>query len=471
MPFKLDVDRLHKDELIWELRSRGIAESDNVDALRKSLRSALSLEKDASFNQPIPFEGDASEELNICQTKLNDITEFLTTFSGSVGQVRRLETKICHTYNRLERITSDDPDLMCKRAVLRKGLMEMISVYNSKNLALKPVQQNVLTDLRLQDIPPSTSGNTETHSPPPVTSSPRVPPIPNNDLNLNNSFNVNSSFTVPVYKWQIKFSGLPTESFNSFLEEVEEHCISRNVNKANLFSSARDLFAGDALRMYNWFKRYASDWDSLIKLMKEEYVPSADKLWQQILSRTQGASESIGLYVAIMTSLFDRMPTHVSDSLRMQVLRRNILPFFQERLALTEIRSPFELIELCRKIEEIRESVDNFKPPNLSSLSLEPDLAYKGSPRQSRPTVNEIQIREQTCWRCKTPGHFAKDCPKRKHDFRCFGCGKEGFTKNSCPNCNPNRNSRSRNEPSTSESSRNNQNTRTSGSGNATQRR
>ena len=43
MPFKLDVDRLLKDELVYELQIRGITESDNVDALRKTLRSALSV--------------------------------------------------------------------------------------------------------------------------------------------------------------------------------------------------------------------------------------------------------------------------------------------------------------------------------------------------------------------------------------------------------------------------------------------
>lgn len=440
MPFRLDVDRLHKDELVWELKARGIAESDNVDSLRKSLRSAMAVERDASFVSTLCFEGDVSEELNICKTKLTEISKSIQTFTGTISQVRKLETKFCHLYNRLEHLRTSDDELRKQRATLLKKLMEFIEEYQSKRRNVQQVV-DIPTDPRFRE----TLSNvlTDDSSPQPHnTSSPR------NDLNrsmLNSSNLAVGGHSVPVYKWQLKFAGRPTESFNAFLEEVEEHCQSRNIDKDQLFASARDLFTGDALRMYNWLKRHVSDWNGLVRLMKEEYVPSAEKLWQQILLRTQGSTESIGLYVAIMTGLFDRMPTRVTDSLRMQVLRKNILPFYQERLALTEVNNPFELIELCRKIEEIRESVNTFKPPNLSTLTLEPDLAYAGPSKPSKPSVAEVQVIEPTCWRCRLPGHVVRDCPKKKHDFRCFGCGRDGFTKNTCPTCRPGRFSQTRN--------------------------
>lgn len=436
MPFKLDVDRLTKEELVWELKIRGIAESDNVDSLRKSLRSALSVEKDASFIQTFDVE-NVEEECNICETKLTDINNILKEFTGSTSQVRKLETKICHTFNRLEHVKSDETLIKEKRANLLKGLMESIETYNAKVRTLRQVEQvQVPTDPRLFTRPGISENATQQV---PLSSSPQSQMNDSFvDPNISNSSIGTTCKSVPVYKWQLKFSGQPSESFNAFLEEVEEHCQSRNVDKVQLFASARDLFTGDALRMYNWFKKHVSDWNGLVRLMKEEYVPSAEKLWQQILTRTQGGTESIGLYVAVMTGLFDRMPTPVAESLRMQVLRRNILPFFQERLALTEISTPLELIELCRRIEETRESVDRFKPPNLSSLSLEPDLAYAGSSRRSRPSLAEVQVQEPVCWRCRTPGHVVKDCPTKKNDFRCFGCGREGFVKSNCPSCNKN---------------------------------
>lgn len=442
MSFKMDIDRLSKEELIWELNARGIAESDTVDSLRKSLRCAISVEKESSFSHPRTFQGDANAELDICESKLTEISNLISSFSGTGSQCRKIETKIAHYYNRLEWVTSDDASIVQRKGSLLKALMELTGEYSSKSAVTLPSIQSIPTDPRLLPSSSLAAGSTVVTAQPLQTSSPQrtgVATISGNNPGLNTSMVVNPSCkSVPVYKWQLKFSGLPNESFNAFLEEVEEHCQSRNVDKVQLFASARDLFTGDALRMYNWFKRYCSDWDGLVRLLKEEYVPSSEQLWQQILARTQGASESIGLYVAVMTSLFERMPTPIPDHLRMQVLRKNILPFFQERLALTEIGSPFQLIELCRKIEETRDSVERFKPPNLSNLSLEPDLAYScGTIRKGKNVVNAVEVKGILCWRCREPGHTVKDCPQKKYSFRCFGCGLEGFTKNSCPTCTP----------------------------------
>ncbi|KAK4875532.1 hypothetical protein RN001_011954 [Aquatica leii] len=106
------------------------------------------------------------------------------------------------------------------------------------------------------------------------------------------------------------------------------------------------------------------DWDSLVSLMKQEFTPShsADILWKQILNRTQGANESIGIYVATMTCLFDRMPISVSNELRLKVLR--------------DINTTTELINYCRKLEETKLKVKEFKPPQEGQLTLEPDLDY-----------------------------------------------------------------------------------------------
>lgn len=445
MPFKLDVDRLLKDELVYELKIRGIAESDNVDALRKSLRSALSIEKDSSFVFHLPLVESTTDELDICETKLKDISTVLSTFSGSISQVRKVETKICHTNDRLHRFNTKDVTLLERRSTLLKELMDLIGEYNGKVRSLDDIQavqqQNNPADPNFSLLPVHTS-------------SPSQPLSSNSNAVFHQTSSSSHIKSVPVYKWQIKFSGKPSESFNAFLEEVDEHCRSRCVDKAQLFESARDLFAGDALRLYSWLKRFVTDWDGLVALMKDEYIPSADKLWQQILARTQGESESVCLYVAIMIGLFDRMPTLVTDSLRLQVLRKNILPFFQERLALTEIKTPFELIELCRKIEITRDSVNSFRPPNLSSLSLEPDLAYLSSPRRAGNRLDEINVRELVCWRCKERGHVVKDCSRPKHDFQCYSCGRAGFTKSTCPTCNKdskaqsNHNSQSRNDTS-----------------------
>ncbi|KAF5278646.1 hypothetical protein FQA39_LY00688 [Lamprigera yunnana] len=104
-------------------------------------------------------------------------------------------------------------------------------------------------------------------------------------------------------------------------------------------------------------REQVSYWDNLMELMKEQFRASLteDILWKQILERTEGADESIGIDVAIMTNLFDRMPRHISKELR---------------------------LKFCRKIEETKIKISEYKPPKTGQLSLEPDLDYHA-------TVNE----------------------------------------------------------------------------------
>lgn len=276
-----------------------------------------------------------------------------------------------------------------------------------------------------------------------------------NSVNIS-GHSVNKS--VPIYKWDLKFSGSGGLSFNAFLQKVEELSKSRQVNTQELFLSAHDLFDGDALNYYHLVVKYANDWDSLINLMREQFIPPhiSDQLWKQILNRTQGPDEPVGIYVAAMTKLFDRMPTTVSDSLRLRVLRANILPFYQERLTLQNIITPFDPIELCRKLEETKINIEQFVPPKRGNLTLEPDLDYHSAHRELKPFIRELSVPSENatsqnfinrssasrssntssslCFKCDQPNHFARHCNSKIK--RCFNCKKEGFTKKTCPNCN-----------------------------------
>ncbi|KAK4883043.1 hypothetical protein RN001_006362 [Aquatica leii] len=124
-------------------------------------------------------------------------------------------------------------------------------------------------------------------------------------------------------------------------------------------------------------------------------------------------------YSATMTCLFDRMPISVSNELRLKVLRGNILLFYQERLVLLDINTTTELINYCRKLEETKLKVKEFKPPQEGQLTLEPDLDYNfiSAKPKLNPLLRETQLQQEKtpttlklCYRCHRPGHLAKTC-------------------------------------------------------------
>uniref|UniRef100_A0A1Y1L4P6 Retrotransposon gag domain-containing protein n=1 Tax=Photinus pyralis TaxID=7054 RepID=A0A1Y1L4P6_PHOPY len=391
MDFNLDVDRLVKEELEYELQYRGLGYTGNVDMLRKSLRSALALEKSGkTFLEGPKF--DEQLQIKTCDLKLTEVSELVKALETQSPPVKKIETKFAHIFGRINHITSVDKLIVAKRSELLDKLMEIISDYSTK---CKQIHGST---------PPLA---------PDFYNAPNTSQVTDNVTSEGSGSSTNLSKSIPVYKWNLKFAGNIKDSisFNSFLEKVEDLCTSRNVNKKQLFDSAIDLFEGEALVWFRMVRSQVSNWESLITLMKQEFRPShtSDALWKQILQRTQGANESIGIYVAIMTNLFDRMPVSVPNELRLKVLRCNILPFYQERLVLLDIHSPLELIEYCRKLEETKMKISEFKPPQLGELSLEPDLEYHNSSASNRGL----------CFRCNKPGHFAR-------------------SKYTCPSCNPN---------------------------------
>lgn len=447
--FQISVDRLVKDELEYELKVRGITDTGNVESMRKHFRSILALEKTSSPLQG-KFNFDSESEIEECDKKLIELRDCIGTFTGSSNQGKKIETKFAHLLGRIGRIQETSEGITASRSKLLLTLSELVPEYTNKS---KMFDETLTQTVPLDPL----FGELQIASPSKLAK-------PNTSLNASSSPVVNSDRNtqvihkvVPIYKWDLKFSGSFGLSFNAFLQRVEELSKSRQVSKDELFLAAHDLFEGDALNYYHLVVKYANDWDSLISLMKEQFIPPhiSDRLWKQILNRTQGPDEPIGLYVAAMTKLFDRMPTPVHDTLRLKVLRANILPFYQERLTLQTINTPFDLIELCRKLEETKINIEQYLPPKFGNLSLEPDLDYHSPRKDSKPLIREISVDSQSsfsqkydrhanklynpskpplCFKCEQPNHFARHCTSKI--LICFTCKKKGFTKKTCPDCN-----------------------------------
>ncbi|KAJ8983249.1 hypothetical protein NQ317_008859 [Molorchus minor] len=186
--------------------------------------------------------------------------------------------------------------------------------------------------------------------------------------------------SIPLINGKSKFSGnLKEMSLNGFLLQVEELRIARRVSKDTLLDSGIDLFSGKALSFYQDLRKHVNSWDELIEEFKQEFRKGRhdEDLIREIEKRTQAKDESIGIYLAIMNSYFNRLTCSLSEKAKLAIILRNIRPSLQQGIGLREVKSIAELRAICRRLGEKNENIENFhEPPPRRATTLEPDLAY-----------------------------------------------------------------------------------------------
>lgn len=72
----------------------------------------------------------------------------------------------------------------------------------------------------------------------------------------------------------------------------------------------------------------------------------------------------------------------MDESVKLKIIRKNILPFYQNQLLLVTVHSIEHLVELCRKIEDNRRNILEFTPPSLNKNAIETDLSYKNEKKK-----------------------------------------------------------------------------------------
>lgn len=440
------MDRLEKDELNYELSIRGAPPTDatTVKVMRKSLRDFLRLEKSGTQLQypkyPFTFKTDVEQ----VTAKIAEITALVQNFSDddTSSQYLKIQSKLAHAFGRAERIVAGKDEEHGQRS---KFLVELVGLHSSlKSRARKFKRSSLLVgtplELSLQLGTAENESETETDS----DDDNNEPLLSSTSASVQASGPSTSHHqSIPVAKWNLaKYDGSNSKiSLSAFLESVEELRMSRGVSLDQLFRSASDLFTGRALIWYRAIKSRVHDWTDLVRELRSEFQPTNfnDKLFEEIRRRTQGNDESMGMYIAIMTNMFNRLTIPVSESVRLKVILNNITPFYQSQLGLTKVDSIDHLVELGRQLEARKERIEAFVPPprNRGNL-MEPDLAFVYTePEGDRTTSTNLTsvASALVCWNCKATGHRASNCAAPRQRTYCFRCGTPGVTVRTCQKC------------------------------------
>ena len=476
MSRRIEVNRLDRDELIYELAWRGIAVG-TVDEMQAQLVLARQMEKSGESlhypSYPFSFKQDAGAVTR----KLDDLVRTVGTFSDTrkSGIFLKLQTKLSHILGRIDNMVCASQDETDLRAVLLAQTLTLIDQLNNKaNLAegithpippnLCVLQSSILpqqpsADPRQQPLGPPLSSSSFVGAQSPIATNMPLP-----------SYSTSAIKPLLPHKWNLKFSGdKKSMSVTAFFERVEELRKARNVTKEVLLESGIDLFVGRAYEFYQDVRTEVTTWDELVVKFKEEYQPAfySEHLLEEIKRRTQGSDETIGTYAAVMSKYFQRLQCPISEEAKLNILLRNISPMYRSHLGAMEITSLAQLKTLCRRIEQRVQTVD-YSVPSKRIQSLEPDLAYislddhidETSPSNSALLPGEQFLSEcrQTChcaaknavapqavepihaikpivcWNCQGQGHLNKDCP-RPRKMHCYRCGQANVTVRNCPNC------------------------------------
>lgn len=429
MESKVEINRLSQDELEYELQIRGAAGTGTVDEMRRILRRMKKLATSSSFvmpKHPFTFAQDVAgikSKLAEVKTLVNDFAE-----SRQSSAYKKISSKLAFLQGRINRSVPSSPEETAQRSKLLVEAVELSSSVSSKAKTFERTSTaaNVgLLDLSL--LMPSVNSGTDSDSDSSSVSAPvvaRVPPKP-----------------VPVSAWGLKFSGSPKElSLSAFIERVNELKMARHSSDEILFRSAVDLFTGNALIWYRANKAKFSSWSELMDGLRTDFqTPSYDEnLYLEITQRTQGATETMGLYVSVMKNLFSRLSVKVSESAQLRVIMRNIHPFYQSQLGLIDVTSCEQLLKLSRQLEARRARIESFVPPPNHGKVMEPDLAYVGTSQVTNVSAVEPPKQGSSssmkCWNCGQKGHRYSQCkrPRKRH---CFSCGKPNVTTLTCPTC------------------------------------
>lgn len=439
MARKMQINRLDKDELEYLLTIRGIALG-NCDEMRKRLSSAMRMESEGSSVKHPPYPFDFAFDHDAVKSKLESVEKLIQDFDAGrlSSEAQKIRTKIAFVMERLDNMDpEDDVGLMKQKSELLGEAFTLADAFHVKieNFESRPGVSVPVTLSLLQGQVEAQSFQAGIHMAP--VSSPIGQSAP--------TAGPSASKSIPPHKWDMKkFLGDPRAvSVHSFFEKVEELRTARNVSKDVLLDSGIDLFGDRAYQFYKDCRKRVNSWDELVTEFKREYLPSnhSDLLLEELRRRTQHPSETIGVYLAVMSSYFERLGFPVTEETRLGIVMKNLHPFYQDRLRDPLPTSLSELREVCRRMEARRDLINSYAEPSATRRTtvMERDLAFvsagDGVDRLAAVAPpSGGSPKDIVCFRCNKTGHYARGCTSRSKKY-CFQCRKDGYTVKTCPDC------------------------------------
>lgn len=303
--------------------------------------------------------------------------------------------------------------------------------------------------------------------------------------------NTHKSNHVPIFKWNLKFTGQPDKNgdkianFVSFMQEVEFRRESSSISDRELFANIILLLDGPAKTWFMTHRNQFNNWQELRRAMENKFMGGATQhtFFMQIASRKQRVEESVSEYFADMLLKFSSVPD-LHESRRISMIIGGLLPKFRNRALGIEWDSLNRLEDFLCDIEvgfnmdtKPLEPFKRFNRPQLIKPVHSIDLneydeldthssnntelneengtktlsvhAAQFVPQNNMKNNNntrvqvsqntradlkehEMVILNKSCYNCGENGHIFRACDKQRRSIYCRKCGMKNILVHTC---------------------------------------
>lgn len=295
---------------------------------------------------------------------------------------------------------------------------------------------------------------------------------------------------VPINQWKITFSGSSSKDslpVHDFLTQVEILSHSEGYSDSDLLSQIVHLLTGRARSWYQQAYFTIRTWDAFKTALREKFLPPYYQfvLMAEIEARMQTRDEDVSSYIQDMERKFDRLPEQISESNKVFIVKKNLLPDTAVAIASFDVHTIRALEDICRRFESTKKIVSSNKnrqshsqptgrfsrfadrrdqsrrvtevqgqgenTDSSGSTCHDSDSSEEiyvlrrkrnytkdkndrrrskfVSDKASKPNIND----QMECHNCKQLGHGHRDCKEPQTRIFCYNCGQDGVRADECP--------------------------------------
>ncbi|CAK9799201.1 Activity-regulated cytoskeleton associated protein 1 [Anthophora plagiata] len=177
-----------------------------------------------------------------------------------------------------------------------------------------------------------------------------------------------------------------------------------------------------------------TSWKRATELLQSAFAPRkpAYQIYGDIFATKQREETPTDVFVAQKRELISCLPHERTEEIQLHMIYSLLRLKIRERIPRSTVKTFDDLIGQARILEELEQETRQRNKPTAAATATAESRKPDGKPR---------------CSSCNWKGHTADECRKRTNAkpaingqvngvITCYGCGKPGYVRAKCPNCN-----------------------------------